>query len=158
MSEDKVVAPHSLEELKALPAVKSTEASASFANYVNEGLKREDGTYAEGFTPLTAEQAWTLLYVHRLWQSSPERAKEKEALKAAKAEDAEKRKAEREAKAAEKKAEAERKAEEKKAKAAEKAAKEAGDDSDLEGEAAPAAAPKRRRPAPAKAGEAAGTI
>lgn len=160
----KVVAPHNLDDAKALPAVKATEASESFARYCNAALQREDGTFAGGYEPISGEQAWVLLYMHRLWQRSPERAAEKEALKREKNKELEERALERERKAKERAAEAERKAEEKRLKDAEKAAKAASDDSDIptEGgeESLNVTPPKRRRPpaSPSKAGESAGTI
>lgn len=152
LDNDRVVAPKTVAEMDALPAVKATEASISFANFMNKHLAN-----AEGYEPITPEQAWCLIYTHRVWQGSDEREAEKVALKNMKSEDKERRAAEREAKkeAAEAaRLEKERKKKERAAEAeAAKKAKEAqaaDNDSDLEGaEGEPSEAPKRRRP-PAK--------
>ncbi|UVK63859.1 hypothetical protein SEA_LILYPAD_55 [Gordonia phage LilyPad] len=149
--EGRVVAPRNVEELAALPAVKATEASTSFANFMNKHLAN-----AEGYTPITPEQAWTLIYTHRVWQGSDERAAEKEALKSAKEGEKEAKRQEREAKKAERERIAAEKKAEKERKAAEKAAKEAEAGEDLEaadtegeGEIAPRKRkPRSKKPAP----------
>lgn len=126
----KATLPKSIEDIQAITHVPTTEATESFANFVNKYL-----TNADNFTPLTPEQAWTVIGIHRVWQSSEERKAEIAAQKEAKeAEKAEKARI-REEKAAEREAEKARKEAEKERKAAEKAAKaaaEADDDSDLE--------------------------
>ena len=143
---NRITAPKTVEELNALTELKTTEAATSYANFMNKHLGHIDG-----WVPLTPEQAWTVIYVHRVWQSSEERLAEKEALKVAAAAELEagreareaakaKREADKIAKAAEreeKKAAAEKlkaeKAELKAQKDAEKAAKKAaGEDSDAD--------------------------
>lgn len=141
----KVVAPKTVAELEALTELKSTEASKSFAKFLNTHIN------VEGFE-IGEEQAWTVLYSHRVWQQSEERKQEiaagKEAAEAEKAKRAE----EREKKAEEKKAEAARKAAEKKKKEEAKEAAEADSDEDLddvdtegEGSITESAAPKKKR-------------
>ncbi len=159
MAEKKTTLPKTVEDLEAITVIPTTEATRSFAGFMNRHVK------AENFEGITEEQAWLVIGAHRVWQSSDERAEEKDALKKANEEEREAKaaaraeaKAEREAKAAEKKAEQERKA-------AEKAAKEAAEadsDSDLDDEA-PAEGDgeiptrKRRRPRPST-GESADSI
>lgn len=128
-TDTKAAMPHSVEELEAITHIPTTEGTTSFGNFMNRHIK------ADNFTELTPEQAWCVIAAHRVWQSSDERKAEKEALKAAKAqEDEAKRvareeaKAEREQKAAEKKAETERKKAEREA----KKAAEADSDEDLD--------------------------
>lgn len=150
---EKVTAPKNVEEVGKITALKTTEASTSYARFLNTHL---DGV--EGWTAITDEQAWAAINVYRAWQSSDERKEEKEALLKANAEAREARKAEREeqaeerkAKAAEKKAEtARRKAEREARKKAE--AEDSIDDLDSveasgDGEI-PAPKKRRRRPAP----------
>lgn len=148
----KVTAPKNPAEVRALPELKTSEASESYARFINENL-----AHIEDYVPVSAEQAWALINCYRAWQSSDERKEELAAVKAAKAEEAEKAKAARAEQAAIKKAEKERadaeKAERKAAKDAADAAKAAGDDSDIPADG-DAPAPKRRR-APAKAAESA---
>lgn len=122
--------PKTIADVQAITHVPTTEATRSFAAFINRYL-----TNADNFEGISEEQAWTVIGVHRVWQQSDERKAEIEALKASKAEEAEaKRKAREEAKA-ERERKAAAKAEEKARKEAEKAAKaaaEGGDDSDLE--------------------------
>ena len=54
--ETTIKAPKNLEEMTQLTGLKSTEASASFAKFLNEKLSG-----VPGFT-ITEEQAWALLY------------------------------------------------------------------------------------------------
>lgn len=152
----KIVAPKNEAELRALTAIKSTEASTSYANFMNDCLAN-----AEGYTPITPEQAWTVIYAHRVWQSSETRAQEKLALKEQGAEAIEAKKAAREqlaAQRAEERAEKKAQAEARKAaKAAEKAAKaEAGeidDDLETDGDEVVEAPKRRRRPVGVSASE-----
>ena len=143
----RITAPKTIEDLQALTELKTTEAATSYANFMNKYLG-----HIEGFH-LTPEQAWTVIYGHRVWQQSDERKteiaelkgakaaafeagrEEREAAKAKRAEELEAKKAEREQKKIEREAEKARKAEEKAARDAEKAAKKAAEgdsDSDLD--------------------------
>ena len=87
--------PKTTADVKAVTHIPTTEATRSFAAYVNENLAG-----ADNFEPITDEQAWAIVGCHRPWQQSPERKEELEQLRAANAEEAAKRKAEREAKKA----------------------------------------------------------
>lgn len=148
----KIVAPKNEAELRALTAIKTTEAATSYANFMNDCLEN-----AEGYTPITPEQAWTVIYAHRVWQSSETRAAEKEALKAAGAEEAEAKKAAREEAKAKKEQEREEKRVAAAAKKADREAKQAAkatkdlvdelddDDLDIEDEEVVVEAPKKRR-------------
>lgn len=155
----RVVAPKTVADLEALTELKSTEASASYAKFLNTHVN------VEGFE-ISEDQAWCVLYAHRVWQQSDERKAEIAAGK----EEAEKAAAEKKAKAEERKAEKAKEAEEKAAakakKEAEKAAKDAAEadsDADLdsvgtEGEGdivAPVTGTKRRTPRASKAGKSA---
>lgn len=150
--EAKTVAPKSVDDLATMKAVKSTEASESYANFMNKHL-----AHVEGYEPITAEQAWTLIYIHRVWQGSEERAAEKAAVVEAKAAEKAQKAEEREAKKQEREAERARKAEEKAKRDAEKAAKkaaEADSDDDLDsvdeegtGEIKTTGRKRRKRPA-----------
>lgn len=144
--------PKNTEEVRAIAHIPTTEATRSFARYVNENLAN-----ADNFEPISDEQAWAIIGCHRPWQQGPERAAEKEAAKAANAELNEQKKAEREQKKAERAAEKERKAAEAAKKKAEREAKaaEAGEDLDgvdAEGEGE-ITKPKRRRRKPNAAAE-----
>lgn len=150
-AEKRTPLPKTTADVDAVRHIPTTEATTSFANYMNKHLAN-----ADNFTPLTPEQGWAVVGCHRAWQQSEERAAEKEELKKAAAAADEARKEAAEKKKAEKKAEAERKAAEKKRKADEKAAKEAAEadnDSDLdddagetvEGEGEIVTAPKKSR-------------
>lgn len=114
--------PKSIADVQAITHVPTTEATASFAKFINKYL-----TNADNFEGVTEEQAWTVIGIHRVWQQSDERKAELAALKDAKAGEAEARKEAAAKKKAEREAEAARKAAEKERKAAEKAAKEAAD-------------------------------
>lgn len=152
-ADERVVAPKTVADLKSMTALKETEASRSFANFMNENLG-----HIEGYEPISATQAWVLIYLHRVWQQSNERAEEKKALKESKEKDAEQKRIEREAKAEERKKVAAEKKAEKERKAAEKAAQKAAaaeSDEDLdsvddegEGTITESKPKKRRRPAP----------
>lgn len=157
----RVTAPKTVADMEALTELKTTEASTSFCNFLNKHIN------VPGFE-INEQQAWTVLYGHRVWQQSDERKAEiaagkeaKEAEKAKRALEREAKKAENEKKAAEKKAEKERKEAEKKA----KEAADADSDDDLdsadaetsepasgEGEIA-APAKKARRPRGGKSAE-----
>lgn len=149
--EVRIVAPKTVADLDAMTGIKSTEASESYANFMNRHLG-----HLEGWQNITPEQAWTLIYIHRVWQSSDERAAEKATLVEAKEAERARKAEEKEAKKLEREAEKARKAEERKRKAEEKAAKKAAeavsdddlDSVDAEGEGE-IKAPKRRRRKPA---------
>lgn len=142
------MAPSDKETLQALTAedVKPTEAHVSLAKFLTDF----------GPVEVTAEQAWAFIMGHRIWQSSPDRAAEKVALKESRNEGAEEKRIQRElarAEKLEKAAEAKRLRDEK---AAAKKAKDADSDDDLtetddealnteEGETTEEAKPKRRR-------------
>ena len=153
MAEDdkRVTLPSTTEEVRAVTHIPTTEATRSFAKYVNENLAN-----ADNFEPISDEQAWVIVGCHRPWQQSPERKAEKEALKEerskeneAKKAEREERKAQREAERAEKKAERERKkAEKEAAKAAEEDLSDDLDSVDAEGDGEISAPKKRRRPRP----------
>lgn len=150
--ETRIVAPKNVEELDAMTAIKSTEASKSYADFMNRHLG-----HLEGWVEMTPEQAWTLIYIHRVWQGSEERLAEKNALVEAKAAEKAQKAEEREAKKQEREAEKARKAEEKAKRDAEKAAKkaaEADSDDDLDsvdeegtGEIKATGRKRRKRPA-----------
>lgn len=158
------MAPKNREELAAISSeeIAPTEAHVSLAKFLTENTPVE----------VTPEAAWAFIMGHRIWQSGPERAAEKEALKLANAEADAAKKAANEEKKAQRLKEAEEKkaqraldqeakktaaAEKKAAAAARKAAKEASEDDasdldvdedvtgteDTEGEVTEA--PKRRR-------------
>lgn len=153
---NRVVAPKVTADLAGMTELKATEASTSYANYMNEHLG-----HIEGWVDITPEQAWTLIYLHRVWQGSEERAAEKAAVVEAKAAEKEQRAKEREEKKAEREAERKAKAEAKAKRDAEKAAKKAAeadvdddlDSVDAEGEGEISAKPGRRRRRPAAAVE-----
>lgn len=146
----RVVAPKTVAELDALTEIKTTEAATSYANFMNRHLG-----HIEGWVDLTPEQAWTVIYAHRVWQSSEERAAEKAALVEAKEAEKAQRAEERAAKKAEREAEKARKDAEKERKAAERAAKKAaeGDASDdldsVDAEGTDEIPTRRRRKKPA---------
>lgn len=119
--------PKSIADIQAITHVPTTEATKSFGAFVNKYLVN-----ADNFTPVTEEQAWAVIGIHRVWQQSEERKLEKEALVAAGAAEAEAKKKAAAEKKAEREAEAARKAAEKDRKAAEKAAKEAADGSGVD--------------------------
>lgn len=122
--------PKTVADVQAITHIPTTEATTSFANFINRHL-----TNADNFTGVTEEQAWTVIGVHRVWQQSDERKAEIAALKETKAAEGAEKAAAREAAKAEREAKAAEKAAEKERKALEKAAKEAAkadDDSDLE--------------------------
>lgn len=153
--------PKTVSDIEAITEVPTTEGTASFARFINKHLSN-----ASNFQPISEAQAWALVALHRVWQSSDERAEEKEALKQSKsAEKEEKAAARAQAKAERDRAKAE-KAAEKERKAAEKAAKEAAEadsDEDLdapsEGEGEIPSTKRRRRPrASSSAGESAEAI
>lgn len=143
--EGRVVAPKTSEDMRNMTSIKTTEAATSFANFMNSNLG-----HIEGWVPITPEQAWTLIYTHRVWQGSPERAAEKEALKLQKSAENEERAKRREEKRLEREALAKEKKAEKERKAAEKAAKEVADGEDLEAadtaETDGEIAPRKRKP------------
>lgn len=114
--------PKSIADIQAITHVPTTEATKSFGAFVNKYL-----TNADNFTPVTEEQAWAVIGIHRVWQQSDERKAEKEALVAAGLQEAEAKKAAAAEKKALKEAEAKAKAEAKARKDAEKAAKAAAE-------------------------------
>ncbi|QNJ55371.1 hypothetical protein SEA_LITTLEFELLA_60 [Gordonia phage LittleFella] len=147
--------PKTIADVQAITHIPTTEATASFARFINKYL-----TNADNFEGVTEEQAWTVIGVHRVWQQSEERKAEIAELKEAKAAETEQKRQDREQKRQEREAEKARKAEEKKAREAKKAAeKAAADDSsedldavDEEG-SGPIETPKRKRRPRAKAAE-----
>lgn len=148
----RLVAPKTAEDVEAITGLKSQEATNSYVAWLHR-----HASHIEGFNIPSNEEMWAIISFYRAWQSGPERAAEKEQLKAqaekdsvAKKEAAAARKAEREAAAEAKKAEKERKAAEKAAKEAEKGEDLDSVDEEGEGEIKPTR--RRRRPA-AKAEE-----
>ena len=138
-----IIAPKTVSDLAKMSGLKTTEASESFANFMNKHL-----SHIEGYEPISPAQAWTLLYTHRVWQGSEERLAEKEALVAGKAEEKARKAEEAAARKAEKEAEKARKAEEKAIRDAAKAAKKAAEGDDLDSvdeEGTDEIKPKRRR-------------
>lgn len=114
--------PKTIADVQAITHVPTTEATASFARFINKYL-----TNADNFEGVTEEQAWTVIGIHRVWQQSEERKQELAELKDSKAKQAEEKKAAAAEKKAQREAEAAKKAEEKARKDAEKAAKKAAD-------------------------------